>query len=261
MASRAAYSRSDRPQTGVLMNIDGQAEFEHTGNTYLQVRDRLRVMCAQSYVHRYWFEESQGKHLNNPADLFDVLVERGYLEPLEGDRATGQVWAWDAGSGRFEEVVARLYRTSTKGHALANASAAKPVSRATADKALASFLQRVEHVATDPMNLYVVDRVVLFGSMLDPTRERLSDVDLAVSLARNDAVYDAAGHNLAGSVFLTEMNGGKHSSGYRGESGIRKFLKNRSRVLSLALLSEEGKIAGLSAATTPHRVIYQRSTE
>ncbi|MEV6362139.1 hypothetical protein [Nocardia asteroides] len=33
--------------------------------------------------------------------------------------------------------------------------------------------------------------VVLFGSMLDPARERVSDVDVAVSLARNGAVYEA----------------------------------------------------------------------
>ncbi|MFB7878555.1 hypothetical protein ACFC06_25190 [Nocardia sp. NPDC056064] len=238
------------------MNIDGQAEFEHTGNTYLQVRNCLQVMCQQLRVHRDWFERSPAMGLENSAGVFDILIEQGYLE---ADGTTATISVHDPETCRYEQIVQPSYRPTSKGYALANASAAKPVHRATAEKALAGFLHRVEQAAADPMNLWVVDRVVLFGSMLDPTRQRVSDVDLAVRLAKNELIFEAAGgYELSGSVFLAELNGTKHSSGYRGEFGVRKFLKNRSRVLSLARLSEDGMIAGLPPATTPHRVLYER---
>ena len=240
---------------GGPINIDGQAEFEHTGNTYLQVRDCLRVMGNQLFVHRHWYERSLAKDLKNPAAVFDVLIEQDYLE-AEG---TTSVSVWNPETRDHEQIVETTYHPTSKAYALANASATTPVHRATAEKALAGFLQRVGQATADPMNLVVVDRVVLFGSMMDPNRQRVSDVDLAVSFIENGAVFEAAGgYALSGSVFLAEMNGARHPSGYRGEFGVRKFLKNRSRVLSLARLSEDGAIAGLPPATTPHRVLYER---
>ncbi|RJO77636.1 hypothetical protein D5S18_07840 [Nocardia panacis] len=240
------------------MNIDGQAEFERTGNTYLRVRDCLHVMSKQPYVERYWYEQVSGKDLANSRTVFDILIEQGYLE--EKEPVTVDVWNRETRS--HDKVIQPSYHLTSKAYALVNASAAKPVHRATADKALAGFLERVEQAATDPMNLWVVDRVVLFGSMLDPTRERVSDVDLAVKLVRNGAVYESAGgHELAGPVLLAELRGNRHSSGYRGDIGVMKFLKNRSRVLSLAALSDDGAIAGLPPETTPHRVVYERPRE
>ncbi|MFD6106181.1 hypothetical protein ACFWFQ_26350 [Nocardia salmonicida] len=237
------------------MNIDGRAEFEHTGNSYLQVRECLRVMGNQLFVDRSWFEQWLAKDLKNPAAVFDILIEQGYLT----ENGTTPVSIWNPETRHHEEFVEPRYHPTSKGHALANASAAKPVHRATAEKALAGFLQRVEQAASDPINMWVVDRVVLFGSMLDPTRQRVSDVDLAVRLVKNGAVFEAAGGDrLAGAIFLAELNGAKHPSGYLGEFGVRKFLKNRSRVLSIGQLSEDGAIAGLPSATTPHRVLYER---
>ncbi|PXX54932.1 hypothetical protein DFR70_12273 [Nocardia tenerifensis] len=236
------------------MNIDGQAEFEGTGNTYLRVRDCLRVMGKQLFVDRYWYDEVLAGDLENPIAVFDALIEHGYLE-AEG---TINFPVWNRETRQNEQVVRPRYTMTSKAYAVANASAASPVHRATAEKALAGFLERVEQAAADPLNLWVVDRVVLFGSMLDPTRQRVSDVDLAVRLIENEAVFESAGgHQLAGSVFLAEMNGGRHPSGYRGEYGVRRFLKGRSRVLSLANLSADGAMAGLSP-DTPHRVLYER---
>jgi predicted nucleotidyltransferase len=50
----------------------------------------------------------------------------------------------------------------------------------------------VEQVNNDPYFLGKVTRVVLFGSMLKPEVERLSDVDLAVELAAKEADLDLA---------------------------------------------------------------------
>jgi predicted nucleotidyltransferase len=50
----------------------------------------------------------------------------------------------------------------------------------------------VERVNGDPYFLGKVTRVVLFGSMLKPGVERLSDVDLAVEVASKEADFDRA---------------------------------------------------------------------
>ncbi|WP_278262856.1 hypothetical protein [Nocardia sp. AG03] len=112
------------------MNIDGQAEFEYTGDTYLQVRDCLQVMCQLLSVHRDWFERSPAKGLENPAGEFDILIEQGYLE---ADGTTATISVRNPETCRYEQIVQLLYRPTSKGYTLANASAAKPVHRATAE--------------------------------------------------------------------------------------------------------------------------------
>ncbi len=77
----------------------------------------------------------------------------------------------------------KLTADTQTGQTLSSATAAKRVTRATAEKALQQFLRRVEQINTDPYFLAKVTRMVLFGSMLKPETDRLSDVDLAVELA------------------------------------------------------------------------------
>ena len=86
----------------------------------------------------------------------------------------------------------KLTADTQTGQTLSSATAAKRVTRATAEKALQQFLGRVEQVNNDPYFLGKVTRVVLFGSMLKPEVERLSDVDLAVELASKEADLDRA---------------------------------------------------------------------
>ena len=76
------------------------------------------------------------------------------------------------------------------GDTLAVATAARPVSRPTAERALAQFLERVARVNDDPYFLAQVTRVALYGSMLKPEVKRLSDVDLAVQLVAKETDID-----------------------------------------------------------------------
>src|SRR5207249_11438445 len=84
------------------------------------------------------------------------------------------------------------WKVTQAGQSLSSATAARRVTRATAQKALQQFLGRVERVNNDPYFLGNVTRVVLFGSMLKPEVERLSDVDMAVELASKEADFDRA---------------------------------------------------------------------
>jgi hypothetical protein len=75
----------------------------------------------------------------------------------------------------------RVFRLTIKGQALANASAARPIHRKTAERLLAQFLERVQCVNSTHEYAYRVEHVVLFGSMLRDV-DRLGDVDVAVYL-------------------------------------------------------------------------------
>ena len=75
----------------------------------------------------------------------------------------------------------RVFRLTIKGQALANASAARPIHRKTAERLLEQFLERVQRVNSADEYAYRVGHVVLFGSMLSDV-ERLGDVDVAIRL-------------------------------------------------------------------------------
>ena len=73
------------------------------------------------------------------------------------------------------------YEITSRGHAFANASAAKPVLRKTAESVLEQFMERLRRVNASSEYVYSVESAVLFGSMLSAA-ERLGDVDIAIEL-------------------------------------------------------------------------------
>jgi len=81
---------------------------------------------------------------------------------------------------QMEEAAA--YEITSRGHAFANASAAKPVLRRTAESALRQFMERLHRVNASSEYVYRVKSAVLFGSMLSEA-ERLGDVDIAIELS------------------------------------------------------------------------------
>jgi predicted nucleotidyltransferase len=93
-------------------------------------------------------------------------------------------------SGLIELTDPGRWTVTQAGRTTAAATAAREIRRATAEKALAQFLERVTRVNTDPYFLARVTRLVLFGSMLRPKVERLSDVDLAVQLEAKEKDVD-----------------------------------------------------------------------
>ena len=75
------------------------------------------------------------------------------------------------------------YETTIQGNALALAKAGRPVSRATADRVLQEFLDRVKRVNEQSELAYIVESVVAFGSYLTD-RTKLNDLDIGVELTR-----------------------------------------------------------------------------
>ncbi len=144
-------------------------------------------------------------------------------------------------------------QNTVNGNALALASAAKPVTRKTADKNFKSFMERVETINTGSYYLYKVTKIILFGSYLTDA-PKVSDIDLAVELVRKEddadrwqilreeRIYEAKQEGKPFTNFLDEYSW--------PETEVWKFLKSRSRVLSIHSIYDS------IVETTDHKVVY-----
>jgi len=97
-------------------------------------------------------------------DVIKQLIALGYVEAARSDGGD------------------RRYKRSLAGSTLAQASAAQPLRRGTAERKLADFLARVHRINEDDYYLYRVKKVIVFGSYLTAT-ERINDIDVAIELA------------------------------------------------------------------------------
>ena len=134
------------------------------GYPALEVRDFLR----RYRLTGFYIEAAEDALVlsHRTATIFmNKLKGLEFIEELDRDR-------WD---GR------RIFRLTIRGQALANASAARPLRRKTAERVLTQFLERVQRVNNAQEYVYRVEHVVLFGSMLSDN-DRLGDVDVAVEL-------------------------------------------------------------------------------
>jgi predicted nucleotidyltransferase len=173
------------------------------------------------------------------------------VEPGTGKRLVRSL----AAAGLVRSAGRGWWEMTQAGQRLSSATAAKPITRQTAEKALAEFLARVERVNRDTRFLGRVNRVVLFGSMLREDVDRLSDVDLAVEVvpkiadhvklaARNKRRVESLAR--AGHVFRDAFD--VHVHWYRE---VFQFLKSRSRIISLANYAAEKSLI----MNVPHRTL------
>jgi len=162
--------------------------------------------------------------------------------------------------GLIEAARRGTWEVSQAGRTFSSATAAKRITRATAEKALRQFLGRVERVNNDPYFLGKVTRVVLFGSMLKPEVERLSDVDVAVEVAAKEADLDRARVKNYERVEELAAQGHRFRNFMEQEGcwywEVFGYLKGRSRVIALADYALEKRLV----LRVPHRVLF-RSVE
>jgi hypothetical protein len=143
------------------------------------------------------------------------------------------------------------FERTVKGAALAMASAARPVHRSLVQTRLHELIVRMEKVNEDPEFLVGVQEAAVFGSYLT-SAERLGDLDVSYKTYRK--IED-------GTAFVEASQRAAQASGrqfsnfmeslFWPERQLQLFLKNRSRVYSLA--NEE---ALLQDPTVPRRVIF-----
>lgn len=179
------------------------------GIPILQVRDVLRaVPLAWNAGH---FERSLSISKTKASELIQLLLQRGYAEPSE------------TFPGELE--------TTTAGNAFAAASAARPVTRGTAERALRGLIERAREVNVDSRFILRVVKIEVFGSYLDPSIERLGDVDVIIEFRPKrpekwgtDVREYSPVYQHGGSIFEMVV---------APELDVRRHLRGRSRVLSL----------------------------
>lgn len=171
--------------------------------------------------------------------LIVELATNGYIEPGEKHRSAPQGW-----------------KLTIRGRAFSIASAARPIRRATAERLLAAFLDRIDAVNADTGLQYRVAEAVVFGSYLgdEPT---LGDVDVGVRLAsRLPPGADVRAHRQK-RVALAKLNG-RTFYGWSDEflwpyREVMLKLKSRSRGLSLHDMEDD---ALFERDSLTMRVIY-----
>lgn len=198
------------------MNVDPKAQLG--GVPILQVRQFVR----EKGDHPWGLEQLREDFGPAASDVLHALIEAGYAAPAEPQGKD-------------------LYETTGRGRTLARASGAKPVSRATADAALAGFLERCEVVRGDPTYLFLVAKAVLFGSMLTD-KPKVSDVDIAIQLAAKEKDAKLHGELMTEQTREAGRNGRRFSNiveqVFWPQTRVRMFLKGRSRVIQFSDIND-----------------------
>jgi len=202
------------------MRIDPKDQIAGVG--ILKVRDFLR---QTSDIDRWGVPLAADRLSISPEvanELVGELVQRGYVEPA-------------VSQGKWQS-----YSNSVKGNALGLASAAKPITRKTADRVLSEFLDRVCQVNSDRSFLKMVRKVLVFGSYLSDA-SRINDIDLAVELVWKEDHPSVRGKERADVAFehsCAAQDKGRHFGTLIDrmewpENEVKLFLKSRSRALSI----------------------------
>lgn len=148
-----------------------------------------------------------------------------------------------------------LWNNTEKGNALANASAAKPIKRATADKLYQQFLERVKLINAADEYAYKIKKVILFGSYLGDSSD-VGDIDLAIELELRSDDPDTRSEMMAQRVRVAEEAGREFASTWQRLSWptqeIFLLLKARSRAISLHYIEDDI----LKRPETIQKVVY-----
>lgn len=165
-----------------------------------------------------------------------VLLEQGYIEP------------------QTEHLGVTYFTTTIQGCALAMASAAKPINRATAERLVREVIERAITINAEPKHLYGIKKIIVFGSYLSdcPT---LGDVDLAVELAPRFESREGIAEQLLTYSREAEASGRQFKSSFArlawATEEIYLILKSSSNSISLHDTDDA------VLATAKQQVIYE----
>lgn len=179
-----------------------------------------------------------------PAEHARALVRLfrhgGYTERAEqlvGDRAYDvlSALAQDGYLERSTDGHDHIWETTMAGSALAQASLAKPITRSTADRLIEQLVQRARAFNADPSYLVSAGRLTVFGSYLDPTIERLGDVDIELHIYRRPT---PPGTDFTTAARDYATNSGRRFTSYLDflfwpDRELHLALRNRSTALSI----------------------------
>ena len=208
------------------MRIDSKEQIADV--EILKVRDLLRRVNNTDDWEADFVVDRLKISPKKASRLINELNRRGYIEPIRIYRQK------------------QFYRKTLKGSTLGLASAAKPVTRKTANRIFSEFMDRVRQVNSDPSFLVKVKKILVFGSYLTDAL-RINDIDVAVELTwkeNHPLVLNKDRAQLALNLSNIAENKGKKFSSFIDrlewpEHEVRLFLKSRSRTLSIHSIHDE----------------------
>lgn len=223
----------------------------------VKVRSFLRRWTNDAWTPR-WMARALDISHDEAVAVIEELEAEGFLERKSESQWHAEhvaVQGSETPLERWDVSAAPAWSTTIKGNALAMASAARPVMRATAERALAEFLKRVKEVKESDVYLYEVKRVILFGSMLDQDRPRVNDIDLVVELVHKVRDRQAASRMDQDYAVARQREGRSFGTYvdymFAAKTDTLKFLRKRSRLLNFHRTEDE------VWQDSPHRVIYE----
>jgi hypothetical protein len=211
------------------------------GHAITRVRSFLRGANGL-YTTPLWVARHFEIPLADARRLIGALVRAGHLER----------------SSREGAASAESWILTRHGQQLANATAAQPLTRRTADRLMREIVGRMWE-ANHGTFAFRVRRAFVFGSYLDLTRDRINDVDVAVELSPRFPSRDAqVDYQLA--RVQDARDGGRAFSNISAEMfwpqlELYHFLRRRSRGLSLLFLEASDERQEVVFGGT-HRLIF-----
>ncbi|HWA96779.1 MAG TPA: hypothetical protein VG844_19450 [Terracidiphilus sp.] len=182
------------------------------------VRDLL-LQCDGGF-RADWLND-KGYSAKKAKAIISELLALNYIEPSTERHREPSRYPW--------------YSITDLGHSFSNALAARPITRAHAEKSLAEFMERVAQANQNPDFLYRVAEVVLYGSYLRGS-ETLGDIDLACRLESKIKAEDGASFTKtckahfikSGRAWTRDM-----CDIFWPHDEVMLYLKNRKRSISL----------------------------
>jgi len=130
----------------------------------------------------------------------------------------------------------RYHHKTQLGRRFSLASAARPLTRKTAEGKLAAFIERVRALNANDYYLYRVRTARVFGSYLTE-RDRINDIDVAVELVPRESDQDRwwAAHHARSDEACRKGRQFSNTTEYMywPRQEVLLYLKNRSRAISL----------------------------
>jgi predicted nucleotidyltransferase len=205
---------------------------------------KIRKLVRKLNNLQYWNDETVQVILRNGRSEAEAVV-RALVE---------------AGLARAAPIRGMDSCTTTQfAQSFGSATAAKPITRQTADHALSQLLERVNQVNRDECFLAKVTKVVVLGSYLRAEVDRLSDLDVAVELQPKEANWDRLGELTQKRVEQLQAAGRRFNwieAEYWWHWEAFQFLKSRSRAISLIDYKAEKEFVD----RVPHRVLLSVGT-
>jgi len=198
------------------------------GYPAMEIRWLMRRMRPYRGVTAKFIADVLKVGVDQVEPIVSQLIKLGYIQSV--DLRDDRIW----------------FTPTDLGISLSLASAAKRITRKTAERTVTEFMNRVDIANARGDFLFWITSVVVYGSYLTD-RESLGDVDFAVELTWREA-DEKKHHKLIWDRVHAARNAGRHFGNITEEVSwcqeeILLLLKSRKRSVSIHLLDELKELA------------------